>query len=570
MSQVDSSIQSSRLFASEQPASVLQQPLNRRRMLKLLGATTAVTAGGGILAACGGTSDTTVQVTLQASGAWPINSMPTADAQAKDPFQKAYADWLQSWLKKNAGVKIKASSANIWDPQALSTAISTGTAATWYLASVIGGDDAGTRAVFARGLAADTTDLFSHYASQMPLSAYAADAWKNLWHLNGHYYGAPGDYFPGRGVYYRRDLLKEAGLEEPKVGWTWQDLRTLAKGLTTSKRKGIVFQKNALSYLLSTYQFDALTMIPLNTGSNWHWKYDYSSKADEWAKIVSIYRGMVFDDQSVLQDVTYGETDAEKAFFRGDVAMAEMHSSFFTHPVLGDPSSPLALAQQLKKPLDEVVGYVIDPVAPNGAFGATQGSLGVVSFDPHLSSAGLEKAFKLYCDFWLIDGVVACNQASYKAQPTPENAQSIYQSVTPTNKANGSIPGIPGTSETYWGTNVVASLLEGTKVPLVPNYSLYVPAEQVAGPPQQAVNDAITKLAFYQQDVKGILTDLESTRNQQAASLPSSASQDDFNKGAKNYYRALATFWQKNAPDYYQNEYLPWYQKSVQPLLGKI
>jgi hypothetical protein len=543
---------------------------NRRDVLRLLAAGSLTALGGTALVACGeaSKSGSVTNVTLQASGAWPVNSMPTKADRSKDPFTNAYGDWLQGWLKKNPGVTIKATSANIWDAKALSTSISAGTAATWFLASVLGGDDAGTRAAFARGLAADTTDLFSQYRPQMALADYADQTWRSQWNLAGHYYGAPGDYFPGRGVYYRKDLLKAAGLPEPQVGWTWQDLRTLAKALTTGKRKGIVFQSTALSYLLSTYQFNALTMLPANSGSNWHWKYDYTSKADEWQQLVDLYRGMVFDDKSVLQDVNYAETDAEKAFFRGDVAMAEMHSSFYTHPAQGDPAAPSALAAQLKMPMDQVVGYVIDPVAPNKSFGATQGALGVISFDPHLNKASLDKAFNLYSSFWLIDGVIKCNQASYKAVPTTANALSIYQAVTPTNKNNSNIPGIPGDSRKYWGDDVVGALLQGTKVPIIPNYSQFVPAEEIAGPPVAAYTDAMTKLAFSQQNVKTVLQELQSIRNQQAASLNSNASQDDFNKGAKQYYQSLAQFWQQNAPDFYSSEYQPWYQTNVVPVLG--
>lgn len=543
--------------------------MSRRSFLHTIAATSVAALGGSVLASCDGSTSTpnATQVTLYASGSWPVNSMPSTADQAKNPFYKAYAGWLSNWLKQNPGVTIKPTSANIWDAKALSTSIGAGTAATWYLASILGTTDAGTRAAFARGLAADTTQLFAAYYPKMNLADYAANAWNQLWKLNGHFYGAPGDYYPGRGIYYRKDLLKQAGLPEPKVGWTWQDLRTMAKVLTTKKQKGVVFQNTALSYLLTTYQFDTLTMLPANTGSNWHWKYDYTSKADEWVQLVDLYRGMVFTDQSVLQDVSYGEANAEQAFFREQVAMAEMHSSFYTHPASSDPSSPSALAKKLGKPLNEVVGYVIDPVATNGAFGAAQGSLGVISFDPHLNRTALDKAFNLYSSFALGQGIVEANQASYKADPTPENALSIYQQVTPTNKGLVSIAGIPGDNRKYWTDTVVDAMLEGTQVPIVPNYSLYVPAEQVAGPPQDAVTDAMTKLAFSKQNVKDVLTTLEQTRNQQAAALSSNASQDDFNKGAKNFYSELGSFWQKNAPDFYQQEYQPWYSKYVEPVL---
>ncbi|HLG77030.1 MAG TPA: extracellular solute-binding protein [Ktedonobacteraceae bacterium] len=545
--------------------------MNRRQLLRAMAATSVAAIGGTALAACAGTgSQDTVKVTLYAYPVWPVNTMPSASDQASVPFYKAYASWLQNWLKQNPGVTLKATSTSIWDPQVLSTAISTGTAPSWYQVSQIGGDDAGTRAAFARGLAADTTDLFTSASPKLRLTDYASHAWESLWHLNGHYYGAPGDYYPGRGIYYRRDLLKQAGLEEPKTGWTWDDLRKLAKAMTTKDHKGVVFQKTGMSYLLTTYQFDLLTAEPAITGESWHWKYDYMTNLDRWQQAVDTYRGMVFTDNSVLQDVNYGEGEAEKAFFNGQAAMAEMHSSFYTHPsgAGGDAAGPLALAEKLGKTLDEAVGYVIDPVASDGTFGATQGSIGVVSMDPHLSSAALDKAFNLYSSFWLIDGVVVCNQASYKSQPTDANARSIYQGVTPTNRDNASIPGIPGNNRKYWGDKVVDALLEGAKVPLLPNYSLYVPPEQIAGPSPEALTDALTKLAYSQTSVKDVLTSLQQTRNQQAISLPSNASQDDFNKGARNYYKAVASLWQKNSPDFYTNVYLPWYQKSVKPIIG--
>lgn len=548
--------------------------LSRRQLLRSIAVGSAVVAGGGLLAACGGGgangngTPTTVNVTLLASGGWPVSSLDYAKTQ-KDPFYKAYVGWLNDWMKKNPGVTIKASNANIWDQKALSTAITAGTSATWFQANVLGNQtDSGTRAAFAKGLTADTTSLYQTYRSVMNLTDYAENAWKGNWLIAGHYYGAPSDYFPGRGIYYRRDFLQAAGVSEPQNGWTWNDLRQMAKALTTSKHKGIVFQGQTINALLTANQFGNLTVLPASTGSNWHWKYDYTSKLDEWQQLVDIYRGMVFTDKSVEQDPNYGEGEAEKAFFRGEVAMAEMHSSFYTHPATSDPASPLALAEQLKKPLQEVVGYMIDPNGTNGAFGAVQGGINVIGFDPKLSKTALDKAFNLYTNFWLGDGVVQCNIASYHADGSIDNLRSIFQSVTPTNKGLIQTNSIPGSSRTYWGDKVVDALLKGAQVPFIPEATVYVPPEQVAGPPPTSYNDAINKLAFSQASVKDILTNLEQTMNQQASTLPSNASQDDFNKGAKAFYDAYGKFWQTNGPDFYTNEYQPWYQKNVAPIIG--
>jgi hypothetical protein len=43
---------------------------------------------------------------------------------------------------------------------------------------------------------------------------------------------------------------------------------------------------------------------------------------------------------------------------------------------------------------------------------------------------------------------------------------------------------------------------------------------------------------------------------------------DQFVAGMKEYYQALDTYFQANAPGFYTDVYKPWYDQSVAPILG--
>ncbi|WP_130864770.1 ABC transporter substrate-binding protein [Acidipropionibacterium timonense] len=61
----------------------------------------------------------------------------------------------------------------------------------------------------------------------------------NLYTYDGKHYGIPKDY-DTIGVFYNKAIFKQAGVEEPKAGWTWDDFHTKAKKISDwGRSKGI-------------------------------------------------------------------------------------------------------------------------------------------------------------------------------------------------------------------------------------------------------------------------------------------------------------------------------------------
>lgn len=65
------------------------------------------------------------------------------------------------------------------------------------------------------------------------------DALVTLYTYDGKHYGVPKDY-DTIGIFYNKDLFKQAGVEEPKADWTWDDFHDKAKKISDwGKSKGI-------------------------------------------------------------------------------------------------------------------------------------------------------------------------------------------------------------------------------------------------------------------------------------------------------------------------------------------
>ena len=131
-----------------------------------------------------------------------------------------------------------------------------------------------------------------------------------------------------------------------------------------------------------------------------------------------------------------------------------------------------------------------------------------------------------------------------------------------------SFPGIPGTAADAWGTKTMQSIQIAAQIPILPDYTLYFPAEQNTLPTGDVFSDAINGLNFSRNPIAPILTKLQSLQNQQYGSLSSSISKSDFLTAAQKFFTDVDAFWQKNAPNFYAQEFHPWYQQKVLPALG--
>jgi multiple sugar transport system substrate-binding protein len=75
----------------------------------------------------------------------------------------------------------------------------------------------------------------------------------NAFTYNGKIYGIPKD-FNTLGLVYNKDLFKAAGVAEPTNDWTWTDLQTAAKKLTTGSVVGLSLPNDAARFMPFLWQ----------------------------------------------------------------------------------------------------------------------------------------------------------------------------------------------------------------------------------------------------------------------------------------------------------------------------
>lgn len=548
------------------------KPLTRRQLLRVAAMGSVALAGGAALAACGGGAATpsTVKVTFLTNG-WPGDSMPTADQQKASVNTKAYADSLAKWLKQNPGVTIQHTDTTIWDQQKVIQAISAGVAPTWYEGNILGSFQNGpVRSAFARGLASDLSGLVASTRLESQLTDFYLPVFQS-WKVNGKFYGTPGGYGVGDGMFYRRDLIKELGLQEPTVEWTWTDFRNLAKALTTPKRKGAALQgyvfdqslfANQIASSNSAYGTQGMLVDP---NLSWPWRFDLQAWESVYDQVVSNWRGMYFIDKSITSQPSTGDSDVAQAFARGDVAMMANNTGYFTRPV-SDPTSAINISKKLNKPFEEIVGWIAHPKGYLGSFGATQAGSAIASIDPHFqrNQAGLAKAFDFAVQMLVGQSLVEQRQAVYKST---NDLKEVFQEVPPMSKLQVTY-GLKGTAEDAWGALTMKALADAASIPALPDPGFYFPAETNASPTGDAFNDANSGLGYTNDPIAALIAKLEKTQNTQFGSLASSTSKADFISSANKFFADLDTLWAQHAPTFSASSFRPWYQQKILPALG--
>lgn len=504
-----------------------------------------------------------VDVTLLTSG-WPLTPMPTAEDIAADPARQGYAEALQTWMDANPGVTIEQIEADIWDQQAVVTAISGGTAPIWVFATSIGGWTlAGARAAFVQGLMADVTTYVDQYDYRNRLTDIAKSGWEQQASVDGRYFSTPLDAGINGTIFYRRDLIRELGLEEPKPSWTWADFRALAKALTSPQenRRGFGAQATFVGSMLNDYGFDLLTQIPAPETS-WNWRRDFSNP--QWAQAVATYRAMIFEDQSVLTDTTLNNDGVLKAFTDGTIAMTSQNilSAFGS---AASEDSIAALAQRLGKPYQEVVGFASRPRGENGHFvGGVY--VGGVSYSPDATPETLQKAVDVVDYMFLGKGWDIQKAGQYAAT---QDLQAVFNYPIPID-GKYTYEGVPGTFADAWGQETLDAAQRIASIPLAPDPGLYFPAENNPGPDTQAIDDAWSTFSTVAEgvDVAATLQQAQDTWNTQAQGFSSSVADEEFVEGARAYYADVEAFWQQNSPQFYEDAFKPWYESTVKPALG--
>lgn len=502
-------------------------------------------------------------VTILTTG-WPLSPLPSEEEMAGDPARRGYAEALSTWLDENPGVVFETVETNIWDQQAIVTAIAGGTAPTYLFPTSVGGwTNAGARAAFAQGLIGDVTSAVEEYGLRDKLIPGMAAIWEPITNVNGRYMGYPID--AGADMFYlRRDLIAEAGLEEPPMDWTWDDLFALARALTSAdgSRKGLGAPVFMASSLLNDHGFELLRQIPApETG--WNWMQDLTSDP-MWAELLTEYRKLVFEDGAVYTDISYTNDNYTAAFASGASGMNRTN-------ILGafgsaaQENSLAALAESMDKPYDEVFIFRPLPRGRNG-YRINPAYVGNVGVSPDASPDVISKALGAVDYMFLGAGWDIQKAAQYAAS---QDLQAVFNYPLPID-GKYEYEGVPGSFAEAWGQSTLDAVEAAAGVPKEPDRALYFPVEQNPGPDGQALEDAWSTITYVadETDPAAVLQTAQDTWNSQAAGFSSSVSDEDFLAAARSYYEAVDAFWQESSPEFYESTFRPWYESKILPVLG--
>lgn len=547
-----------------------KQPLSRREFLKSLGAGSAglalAAAGVPVLAGSSAAAPRAqdAEVVLLTSG-WPLNPLWSEEEVANAPDLLAYNEALQTWLADNPNVRFERIEANIWSQEAIIPLIAGGTAPTFVFAETIGGGGAtGARNAFIQGLVADVTPAIEKYGLREKLTPGALAAWEPLTNVDGQYYNYPIDS-GHQGFFYRRDLLEAAGVDDPPIDWTWQDLFNMARALTSEAdgRYGLGAPGWLIGDILTSEGFGLLSLVPApETG--WNWTRDLTSNP-AWAEIIRQYRSLVYDDGAVLVDSALsGNDDFVQLFVNSTIGITAQNvlTGFGGSAV----REGIALvAKQLGRPYDEVIGFRGKPRGTNGFFQNTT-YVGGVAFNPDVKGDVLDAGAGVV-DYMFLGPGWDIQKAGQFANSG--DLQTVFNYPLPID-GKYQYEGVPGTFADAYGERTLEELTAIIAVPIAPNEALYFPAEQNIGPSSTAIDDAWSALTFDggEADVDAALREAEEIWNQQAAGFSSSVPDDQFISSAQSYFAALDAFWAETAPDFHENVFTPWYQDTVLPAIG--
>ncbi|HBM79879.1 MAG: sugar ABC transporter substrate-binding protein [Clostridiales bacterium] len=139
----------------------------------------------------------------------------------------------------------------------------------------------------------------------------------NLWKQNGKVIGLPG-LLNVYGVFYNKDLLAKANVQEPKDGWTWNDLFELADKLKSDA--GGVHTYGL--YNLAMDPFNIATMSVGNGGQPFCDNLQNPTKVmadDKFKEVVTTLQNYI--KKGAITPPSYKEDNINSAFAQGKVPM---------------------------------------------------------------------------------------------------------------------------------------------------------------------------------------------------------------------------------------------------------
>lgn len=503
-----------------------------------------------------------VDVTITTSG-WPVDRMPTQEEIEADKSKAGQAKALQAWLDLNPGVKIERVDVDIWDGQAIIPAISGGTAPTFVYAAAMGDWSlASARSVFVQGMVADITAFINNYGLQEKCLPNMWETWNSRTPVDGRHWAYPiNEAAPSGTFHYRKDLVKELGLKEPGIDWTWEEARELFKGLTSEadNRRGFGAPTWMIGHRMDMYGRPLLTELPA-PDAPWHWTLDFSDP--RWVELITEYREMLFEEKCVLCDVALGGFDDEyvKLYHAGQIACARFNVWPAFWPETNE-NSIAAMARRLGKEYQEVAGILPYPRGDGYQSGGVVVD-GGCSFSPDAKPEAIDKGISLIDWMFWAKGLAITKVAAYEAT---QDLKSVYGTPISMDGKCTAYEGVPGTFADAWGQDMLDRMSAMALLPVEPDKALYFPTEANPAPNSTAIDDAYSRFSTEPGaiDVAAELKAAQDKWLQAASGFASSISAADFKAAAVKYYADLDAFFKKNFAEWYESRFKPVYDVKI-------
>lgn len=140
------------------------------------------------------------------------------------------------------------------------------------------------------------------------------------WKVDGKLYGLPG-LMNTYGIFYNKKMFKDAGLAEPKQGWTYaemlNDAKVLSSKMTGKDKYGLNYGINFDPFMLSLYSVSS-GEAPFSDGIIKASKVTISDKFKEGVQLFA--DGM---QKGYIQSPTYSTDNLVATFMQGKVAMMQ-------------------------------------------------------------------------------------------------------------------------------------------------------------------------------------------------------------------------------------------------------
>lgn len=135
--------------------------------------------------------------------------------------------------------------------------------------------------------------------------------------IDGKTYGMPVG-FTTQVVFYNKDMFKAAGVEEPKAGWTWDDLRAMAAKFRNADQKVYGFAVDAKPdpYDFEQFLWSNGTKYISDDGK----AVDGYMNSPEAAQVLDMFADMIKTEQAVALNIG-DDTSGSTLFAGGKIAM---------------------------------------------------------------------------------------------------------------------------------------------------------------------------------------------------------------------------------------------------------